>query len=542
MTRLLKRFAAITVMLLAIVSCAKRGSITGGPKDETPPQFVRSYPPNFSTNFKNQEIRIYFDELISLDKPDRQVIISPPMKKKPDITPLGGARKYVKIKFNDTLIANTTYTINFGSSVVDYNEKNPLPFFQYVFSTGSELDSLSFKGTVIDAFKKKTDKNISAFLYEKNETFNDSTIFNTVPRYIANTLDSTLFEFKNLKAGTYYLIALRDKNSNYFFDPKQDQVAFTKESITIPDDSIAHLRLFKEQLPFKLARIKQTSKHGFEMGYNGKIDTTNLNIKPILEDTTMEATYYKLPKKDTLKVFVKPFTQQDSLLFIFKNNAVTDTLVSRYKDQYLDSLKINSANKKSVLGLEDPILLTTNTPIHKIDESKIVLIDKDSLPIPFSQKVNYYKNLLEVQFKKNEGNSYNLQLLPKAVEDFIGQVNDTLQISYTTGIKADFGNLSLTIKESPSPIIIELTKANDIAYTQVLPKGRTTINFNNIDPGKYDIRLILDENNNGIWDTGNYLEKVQPEKTYFHSETINIRANWDVQQTIEIPSTLIKSE
>jgi len=89
-------------------------------------------PPNKSTNFSTREIKLYFDELITLDKPDQQILISPPMKNKPEIKPLGTASKTVRIKLLDTLIPNTTYTINFGNSIVDYNEKNPFEFFQYV--------------------------------------------------------------------------------------------------------------------------------------------------------------------------------------------------------------------------------------------------------------------------------------------------------------------------------------------------------------------------------------------------------------------------
>ncbi len=540
MMKLFKRFATVLVIVLSIISCAKRGSITGGPKDETPPQFLRSYPPNFSTNFKSQEVKIYFDELISLEKPDQQIIISPPMKNKPEITPLAGARKYVKIKFKDTLNPNTTYTINFGSSVVDYNEKNPFTFFQYVFSTGNELDSLGFKGAVIDALKKETDKNISVFLYEKNETYTDSTIYKTVPRYVSSTLDSTLFEFKNLKAGEYKLVAINDKNSNYVYDPKQDDIAFLDKTISIPQDSIADLRLFKEKLPFRLSRAKQTSKYGFEIGYFGEIDTTDLKISPIVEGQQMQATYFKAEEKDTLKVYAKPFVEQDSLLFIFKNKMVNDTLISRYKDQYLDTLKIAKANKNSRLATDEAVLLKANSPLYNVDSSKIQLIDKDSLPLTFSQKLNRYKNTVEINFKKTEANKYNLTFFPEALEDFLGQVNDTIHFNFSTGEKADYGTLSLSINGVSSNIVVELTKSKEVAYQKTLVKGQNTVDFNEVNPGKYDIRLIIDENANGNWDTGSFLEKKQPEKTYFYPETINIRANWDVQQTISIPEALMK--
>lgn len=146
-------FLSILFSFFLVLSCAKRGSITGGPKDEEPPVFVRASPPNLSTSFKAKEIKIYFDELVTIDDLQK-VIVSPPMKNKPDITPVGYPAKYIRVKFKDTLLPETTYNINFGSSIVDNNEKNAVPFFQYVFSTGKVLDSLTFKGEIRDAISQ----------------------------------------------------------------------------------------------------------------------------------------------------------------------------------------------------------------------------------------------------------------------------------------------------------------------------------------------------------------------------------------------------
>ena len=224
-------FFLVFISTLLIISCAKRGSIGGGPKDETPPVFVRSSPPNFSTSFKSDEIRLYFDELVTIQDA-QQVIVSPPMKIKPEVSPIGYPAKFIKIQFKDTLLAETTYNINFGSSIVDNNEKNPIKFFQFVFSTGKVLDSLTFKGSVKDAFKQTLDKNIAVYLYELNEKYSDSAVFKEYPRYISNTLDSTQFEFKNIKAGKYKLIALYDKANNYTYEPKLDKIGFSTDTIS----------------------------------------------------------------------------------------------------------------------------------------------------------------------------------------------------------------------------------------------------------------------------------------------------------------------
>lgn len=328
------------LLLILIIGCAKKGSIGGGPKDETPPVFLRATPPDFSTNFNADEIRIYFDEYITLKDAQTQIIISPPMDPKPTITPLGGASKYIKVKFLDTLLENTTYSINFGESVVDNNEGNPNPFFRYVFSTGDFLDSLSIKGTVRDAIQKDADPNITVALYEIDEEYTDSLVFKSVPRYVTNTLDTTAFSFYNLKEGKFKLIALKDASNNYTYEPKLDKIGFYEEIVTLPEDTakVFDITLFKEVLDFKAIRPKQVSKNEFIFPYEGKAD--DMKIKLLSESPDdFETRIYPDKEKDTLHYWFRPFFEADSLIFEVTNtNDYRDTLITRFKDQYKDSL------------------------------------------------------------------------------------------------------------------------------------------------------------------------------------------------------------
>ena len=177
------------VFMLVMISCAKRGSITGGDKDTIAPVLKASFPKNFSTNFNGKEIKLIFDEYVKLKNINKQLIISPPMKNQPEILPQT-ASKILTIKLKDTLQPNTTYSFNFGQSIEDNNEGNPYQQFKYVFSTGAYIDSLKINVKVKDALEKKVDNFVSVMLYEINEKFNDSTIYKESPRYITNTLDS----------------------------------------------------------------------------------------------------------------------------------------------------------------------------------------------------------------------------------------------------------------------------------------------------------------------------------------------------------------
>ena len=188
MNKTLSNFIFILFIALIFANCANRGTPQGGEKDVTPPTIEKSEPENFNINFDQKEIRIYFDEYIKIKDVQKQLIISPPMKTQPEITPLGNASKYISIKIFDTLQPNTTYAFNFGNSISDNNEENPFPFYRYVFSTGNYIDSLSVNGQIFDALNRKPDTFVSVGLYEVDSTFNDSIVYKENPKYITNTL------------------------------------------------------------------------------------------------------------------------------------------------------------------------------------------------------------------------------------------------------------------------------------------------------------------------------------------------------------------
>ena len=519
--------------LVFIISCAKRSSITGGPRDETPPVFLKASPPNYSTSFHNNEIKIYFDELITIQDVQK-VLISPPMQVKPEISPVGYPSKFIKIKFKEALLEATTYNINFGSSIVDNNEKNPLTFFQYTFSTGKILDSLSFSGTVKDALKPEVDKNISVHLYEMNEEYKDSLVFKEFPRYVTNTLDSASFNFQNLKAGKYKLIALRDAASNYLYEPDQDKIGFINDTIIIPRDSSAVVTLFKQAKKFKFVRAKQTSKNQFMIGYEGELQEPKIELLDEKKDT-LDLTFFKQKNKDTLQVFVKPYFEQDSIVFLAKSTIKNDTLISRYKDQYKDSLKLSP--EKTTLKLNEDFVLNALTPFKSFEKNNAKLFKQDSVPVDFTYLFDQYKNELKISFNKSENTEYKLQLVPNCIHDFLENTNDSIQYNFRTLENTEYGNLMLELNQlsKKQNYILQLLKDSKIIFEEVIEnKEVEKITISSLNPGDYQLRIVYDNNKNGKIDTGNFLEGLQPEFVYFFDETITIRANWDINQNIDL--------
>ncbi|MGB7786765.1 MAG: Ig-like domain-containing protein [Salinimicrobium sp.] len=529
MKRPLFRLLFLIFSGLLVTACAKKGTPDGGAIDITPPKYVRARPENFTTNFNAREIRIYFNEYIKLKDPQRQVIISPPMDPRPEITPLGTASKSIRIRINDTLEPRTTYTINFGRSITDNNEGNPLDYFTYAFSTGPYIDSLTVTGNVSDALLKLPDPYISVMLYEVDSTYNDSAVYTRMPRYVTNTLDSaTTFQLNNLKEGKYQMVAIRDVNSNYLYDPKTDKIAYADEYVTIPTESVFDLILFKEDLEGKFQRPQQKAQQHLIFGYEGRVVQDSLEIN-VLSDIpeNFEATITKDAKTDTLHYWYKPNMATDTLQFLVHTPGANDTLLTRLKEMKPDSLQFNF-EPRGTLNFDQKVKLLPSIPLVEVNDSLVQLVRNDSIPMSFEAEYDRWNKAYIISFDKEEKQSYKFTALPGAFVDFFGKANDTLTAKFNTRSYADYGNVTINLQNVENfPVIVQLTTEQGELKAEKYSRGETAVNFRNISPGQYLLRLIYDTNKNGIWDTGSLLGRRQPEKVVYYPDVLTARANWD---------------
>ncbi|WP_041990930.1 Ig-like domain-containing protein [Capnocytophaga cynodegmi] len=526
-------FLFLIILISVFWQCARRGSPTGGPKDEKPPVLLFADPKSGVTQFNRNKIRLIFDEFVVIKDLRKQLIISPPMENFPIISPMSASKK-LDISILDTLKPNTTYVFNFGSSIQDYNEGNPYSDFKYVFSTGNFVDSLKIKGKIRDAYKPKPDNFVTIMLYEYNENYKDSLVYKDKPTYVTNTLDSLeTFELNYLRKGKYILVALKDKNSNYRFDQKEDKIAFWNEPISVEDNDTLpsyELTLFKEILNYKPARPTQVSENRISFGFEGSTDSVQIKpISPVKGD--FKYIISKEPKKDTLNFWFSP-KQSDSLLFAVQKSQKIDTFKVRLKNMKPDSLLIsNSFSGELPMGKN--FAWRSNIPILKVDTTKIKVFDKDSLQLPFKTNLDKEKLEYSLLFDKKYNTSYRIEALPEAITDFFGNTNDTLRVNLKTKKLEDYSILKLTIKEELQfPVILQLTnekgdKTESELYFETAQKEYV---FENINPGKYKIRIIEDKNKNKIWDTGNFLERIQPERILYYPNLVELRANWEVEE------------
>ena len=232
--RSITRLISAAIVLLfggaLLTKCASTMTPTGGPKDTLPPVILYMEPNNFSTNIDTlhtPKILIGFNEYVQIKDLQKELYTSPAMKKKPTVVRRGQA---IVVTIKDTLMPNTTYAINFGSSILDNNEGNPLHSMRYVFSTGPEIDSMYMSGYTADSYK--ADSVSKSFIYffiadsvEQPKDW-DSTMFNYKPAVIARAEKNGIFIAQNLKPVDYRIYAFEDTNGNMEYEPSIDQIGF----------------------------------------------------------------------------------------------------------------------------------------------------------------------------------------------------------------------------------------------------------------------------------------------------------------------------
>lgn len=526
-SRILNLFLAALISII-LSNCANKGTPQGGPEDVDPPVIIKTSPENYALNFKGSEIEIVFNEFITIKNLQKQLIISPPMKNQPIITPLGGASKRIQIKILDTLPPNTTYALNFGNSIEDNNAGNPYTYYRYVFSTGNTIDSLKVSGTIKDILKREPETFVSVMLYEIDSTFTDSIIYKKPPKYITNTLDSvTTFTIENIKEGRYLLMALKDKNGDNTYQQKSDQIAFYNTFINVPTDSLYNLTLFNEVVDFKPSRPLLVNGQKIRIGYEGNVTDVTFSIDTEVPDD-YEYRITKDQKNDTLYYWYKPKLELDSILLNIIHPKITKPFTVRIRDKEKDSLVI-SAQPNSQITYNEDLKISGNIPFTKFDTSKVQIINKDSVPVKFTLKsFDSLNNTYALSFDKTEDNNYKVSILPDAFTDFFENTNDTIQYNLRTLAKDNYGNLRLNIFNAKYPVIVQLTDTkSNIKYEQYATE-EAPLDFLNISPGIYFVRVIFDSNGNKMFDSGNYLEKTQPEVVK-HSEKAleEVRAGWD---------------
>lgn len=525
----------IVASALLISSCAIKVAPTGGEKDVTPPKVLKSVPENYSTSFNQKEIVIEFDEYVQLKEADKQIIISPIIKPAPEISV---KNKNVIVKFSESLQPNTTYTINFGNSITDVHEGNAFEGYQFVFSTGTALDSAMLKGKVYFAENLKTEKGILVLLYSNAV---DSTPYKTAPDYFTKTDDAGNFVIKNIRNMSYKIFALKETDGNYMFNSSEEFFAFNGESVNTTDTFLIELRLFKEPNPKFFIKNKGFSQKGkYVLVFNkpaGKIELINLSS----EIFPFAQTEFS-PQKDSLILWMKDTLANHFHVTLFNNNQLVDTILvsekpglkSTGRDADYNGSLIASVNVGSTIKLKDTLTLMFSAPliVNKTNLTSIELTSDSVTKVPFTTEwADSSNRKIKFLFTPAENKSYKLFIPPGSLTSIFGNRNDSLRFDISTVESSKLGSVAVKLSGlNEGSYLLQLVNDKDEIIHEKKVNGSGKFLFEFIEPLKYRLRLVYDTNSSGKWDSGNYLKNQQPEKIMYYSSDINIRANWDIEQ------------
>lgn len=531
-----------------LFSCARVGSPEGGPKDETPPVVLLSSPDSMATNVSTglKELRIDFDEYVKLEKPMQQLIISPPIKGITKIIPSNLANKYVLIRWSDTLKENTTYNFNFGNSIVDNNEGNILPYYNLVFSTGPTVDSLYVTGYVDDVLEPRKKKESTVSNSESEPVvvglYQSSTKkFTEKPYYIAPVDADGYFELNYLAAGDYNLIAFQDENKNSIYDSGKEKVAFLSQALKVTQDTTGlRLLLSPPKKKFKLLETQQIAG-GLMMLFQGRPNTDSLGLAQV-GDTLKSFTITQKPKSDTAYVWINPqgngFDESSNRLrFSYYNftKKKRDTTSIFYKPNAKDQLTLSNASG-GVLPPKSTLVLKANMQLDSLDTSRWKLSVDSITPVPFKAEIsksNPFQIAVHSEFL--EGQKFHLTIPKESVRSFYFKNPKTILFNFTTGKAKDYGSLVINLKNAPkAPYWIQLVDDKYAVIVQKKVKDTAKITFDNLKPNSYYVRVLVDNNHNGMWDGADFEHKIQPEDAYLWMKQLVVRPSWVINETWDV--------
>lgn len=534
------------------LGCARQTTPTGGPKDSIPPRLVHSLPQHEQTNFAGKTVTMTFSETIILNNPREELIVTPALTKEVDIK---AKKNQVELTFQEDLQPNTTYSLNFRETVQDITEKNPAMMLKIAFSTGDYIDSLSIEGNVYDNLTAKETKDATVCLYEQ-DTFD---IFKHRPTYFTKTDDKGNFKIENLKSGTYYIYAIIDKNKNLVVDSKTEAYGFQTEPLILTEAkkgvSLPLVRL--DSRPLKLTNTRPYGTY-FNIRTTKNLTSyklTSTQQTPIIssfgEDQSTIKVYNTLQDIDSIAVH---FHGEDSI-----NNQLDTTLYVKFVNREVkpEAFETKLANSKVIgtkglikgeIQFTKPIsALTLDSIYYTIDSTHVLQFAMedfrlDSLRNLLRFEKTFDKNLLPKDAPENTRkpttvtpkkptDTYQLYFGQSAFISIEQDSSTRISEKLTPSTLSETGIISIDVSTQATHFIVQLlSKDFQVLEAQ---RDKRKINFEDLKPGDYQIRLVIDRNNNGKWDPGNYYSKEQPEKVIFYRNekgipTINLKANWEL--------------
>ncbi|MEO6630238.1 MAG: Ig-like domain-containing protein, partial [Mucilaginibacter sp.] len=448
--------------------------------------------------------------------------------------------KSIIINLKDSLEKNTTYVINFGKAIADVNESNVVKNFTYVFSTGEHIDSLSVSGTVFNTSTGLKEKDATVMLFTLKQ---DSLLFGKKKPSVYATTDSAgNFSLNNLHPDDYRIYALKEQSPDKIYNKDDELIAFSKAPIHLERDSAnIELKLFK-QAPVKFRVERRTDADSrMVMTFNRRPDNPSLKIlSPPDFDKYKIANF--TPTRDTVSLFMRNLAFDSLSVAILDKNKPIDTVYfrKRLKESYSRTIYFNyNITNDNHLKPGTDLIIKSNYPIENFDNN-LFSLKQDSAEVSnftLQKDTTDLRNLV-LKYRWKQNSNYALTIENSAITDIYGEKNKRPPIKkFNIDKQENYSllTLALTVPDTGKSYIIELyNEQKQLLRTDVIHKTSSLV-YKNYLTGKYNIKVIYDDNNNGKWDSGNVKLKEQPENIWIDDALITLRANWEQVTPITIP-------
>lgn len=531
----MKRIFLLLAFIFLVHSCARVGAPVGGPKDTLAPRFLSSNIDTTRVNVRRdiKELRIDFDEYITLKDINKNLNISPPIENITRILPSNIANKFLIIQWSDTLQANTTYNFNFGNSIADNSESNILRYFNFAFSTGEKLDDLYISGEVKDAFTIKkqssSENKMVVGLYQLKDTID----YRKKPYYITKVDDDGYYELNYLATGKYKIIAFDDENGNSVYDPGKEKIGFQKDTVTI-EKSISglNLKLYPSKKPYKKPELKEIPG-GILMTFEGNpSDVKVFSKNQKLQDLKVTHT----PKSDSVRLWfdaVKSDIGQkvtENLKFGYQADDRKDSTSVFYKYNAKNAMTLTNEDG-NLLPPKTDFKITSNYIVDKVSPEKWTLKSDSLTTQNFTAKIsesNPYQILIQSDFIA--GKKYQLTIPKTTVSSFYDKNAESKRFDFEADKIENYGSLAFSLTNAPaSKYWIQLLDTSEKAVYQKYTSGNS-VKFDIVKPGEYIVRILVDNNNNKRWDEADFVNQVFAEDSYVYYKMVVARPLWESKE------------
>lgn len=544
----LMKTGKFTVLLLALISllfakCAQVGQLTGGKRDTEPPKVTSCEPANNAIRFAGSGFDLICDEYVQVKDIANQLQISPLLKNTPEVTAEG---KTIKVRFKpEDLKPGTTYKFSFGASIADMHEGNAMKGFDYVLSTGTNIDTLKLSGTITDAFTNKPSGGTLVGLYENIQN-DDSLPMTRLPDYIATCDDAGNFTFSNLPERTFEVYAIGDKNKNRLYDREEEKVGFIPMPLLLKQDSVIRLSVFQENAARNYIRKSVSPAPGNAFIIYSRKSKVRLKANDpegrgqILQES-------QETEKDTIRFFYRGFGDSINVVAFNANSDRSDTLVilaprksKSRKRTFAPALNI--ASGKLELHTKPRLLFQQwmDTTIADLGHVKLSS-KKDSMVNKVPLKGRWISaGVFELQIKLRDSTAYRLSIDTLAFRNINGMFADSVTLDFATRSEADFGKLTLKLKVNKKQnYLVQLVSGQTIAAQKEISfslssSNATDLVFTEIPPGNYDVKLIYDTNENKKWDSGDLIMKKLPEQVFVSQKQVKVIGDWESEEEITV--------